>query len=98
MRATALSFAVDYAGVLTEHDEGTMSPEDIVAMADVFLQFLTAGDSAPQTMPATDPNSVPSSPDEIAAPEPTAAPVELPPPVPPPPPEAPVPEQPAPVA
>jgi hypothetical protein len=101
MRATALGFAVEYAGVLTEHDEGTMSPEDVVATAEVFLQFLEPVDNAAQPAPETDPNSVPLDPTESFEPveqESAAPPVEPPPPAPPAPPPAPVPEDPAPVS
>jgi outer membrane biosynthesis protein TonB len=43
MRATALGFATEYAVAVNNWDSETMSPADIVAMAEVFLDFLMAG-------------------------------------------------------
>jgi outer membrane biosynthesis protein TonB len=112
MRATALGFATEYAVAVNNRDSESMSPADIVAMAEVFLEFLMAG-SAPtaadgavaavQQDAAAQDTAVQEAPVQEALSEPeqpaqTAQPVELPPPAPPPPPEAPLPEQPAPAA
>jgi outer membrane biosynthesis protein TonB len=98
MRATALGFATEYA-VAANRDGETMSSADIVAMAEVFLDFLMA-DGAP-TVAAGAVDAVQQDAAAPAQPAPeqpaqTAQPVEPPPPAPPPPPEAPLPESPAP--
>jgi type IV secretory pathway VirB10-like protein len=108
MRATALGFATEYAVAIKESDGETTSPADIVAMAEVFLEFLMADaaatgadgavnaiqqDAAAQERVAQEAPPEPEQPEQAA---PTAPPVEQPPPAPLPPPEAPLPESPAP--
>jgi outer membrane biosynthesis protein TonB len=109
MRATALGFATEYAAAITAGGDETMSAQDIVQMAGVFLAFLADRDGAEPAMAsveATQPDGVMTTDQAEPAPEPaqpvsdqpapSAPPVEPPPSAPPPPPEAPVPEQPAP--
>jgi hypothetical protein len=55
MRSIALGFATEYALTLVEKSDTIMAPEDIVAAAKVFLDFLASDDTAP----TTDPNAVP---------------------------------------
>lgn len=60
MRATALGFATEYAAAIAEHGGGTMPAEDIVSMANTFLEFLMHDNGQnTQPVPTTDPNAVP---------------------------------------